>query len=131
MYDLRLMEWRQAPDITLRVKKITSKLRLSHIDSDRVICFRSLGSTSRASARIWSLPRIWQQALQVEPNYCLEVISEKFDKLTREEQDKVLVHELAHVPRTFSGALRPHRGRRGGSGVSRKEVDGLFKKLKV
>lgn len=122
------MEWRQAPDITLRVRKIASRLGLSHVDSERVICFRSFGSTSRASARIWSLPRIWQQALAVEPHYCLEVISEKFDKLTKSEQDRVLVHELAHIPRTFSGSLRPHRGR-GRTGVDRQEVERLVRKL--
>jgi predicted metallopeptidase len=69
---------------------------------------RSSGATARAYARIWNLPRIWQKALGVKTYYIIEVLSEKFDPLTKEEQDRVLIHELMHIPKTFSGALLPH-----------------------
>ena len=64
-------------------------------------------------ARVWGLGRIWQQALDLSPAYIIEVISEKFDRLAEKEQDVILIHELLHIPKTFSGALVPHR-RRGG-----------------
>ena len=71
-------------------------------------CFRSVGSKSRAYARTWGLPKIWQSALKVEPGYIIEVISHYFDKLSAKDQDKVLLHEIGHIPKNFSGALLPH-----------------------
>jgi len=106
------MNWQEATDISQRLKKIIPKINFGHVQPDRVFCFRSLGSTGRATARIWSLPHLWQQALNETPAYCLEVISERFDKLTLRDQDKVLIHELLHIPKNFSGALAPHRNAR-------------------
>lgn len=103
------MQWSLAPDISRRIAFLVHELDLSHIRPQNVICFRSRGSSSRARARIWSLPTIWQQALRVEPHYCLEVLTEKFDRLTPDDQERVLIHELVHIPKTFSGALVPHR----------------------
>jgi len=102
------MIWKLAPDLQKKVAKLVSALNYFHIDPKRVIVFRSFGSKSRAKARIWSLPRIWQQALNVKPHYCLEVLSEKFDKLSLKEQERILIHELRHIPQNFSGSLLPH-----------------------
>jgi len=102
------MIWKLAPDLQRRTKVLISALNLAYINPQRVIVFRSFGSKSRAYARIWSLPRIWQQALKVEPHYCLEVISEKFDRLDLERQKRVLLHELGHIPKNFSGSLLHH-----------------------
>ncbi len=103
------MIWHQAPDVLRRVKFLSSHLNLDHIIPSQVFCFRSRGSSGRATARIWSLPKIWQQALNVSPGYCLEVISEKYDRLTEAQKEKVVIHELLHIPGTFSGSLSPHR----------------------
>lgn len=107
------MEWQRAPDIEREVVKLARDLEFDYLKIKRIFCFRSLGSKSRARARIWSLPRIWQQALKTEAGYCLEVISERFDRLTVKEQRLVLIHELLHIPKNFSGSLLPHRNRRG------------------
>lgn len=119
------MDWQRAPDLQKEVAKLISTLKLSYIDHKRIIVFRSFGSTSRAQARIWSLPRIWQKALQVKAHYCLEVISERFDKLPLKEKRKVLIHELLHIPKNFSGSLLPHRGR--GRRIDRKVVEELYR----
>ncbi|MDD3531968.1 MAG: putative metallopeptidase [Candidatus Shapirobacteria bacterium] len=103
------MDFEKARDIQNRINKIIAGLKLAHIKPQSVICFRSWGSSSRALARIWSLPRIWQKALDVPAHYAIEILSEKFDRLSEEEKTKVLIHELLHIPKTFSGALRPHR----------------------
>jgi predicted metallopeptidase len=102
------MIWELAPDLQKKVVKLVSALKYFHIDPKRVIVFRSFGSKARARARIWSLPRIWQQALEVEPHYCLEVISERFDRLHPRQQEEILIHELRHIPSNFSGSLLPH-----------------------
>ena len=107
------MEWEKAPDIKREVDKLARELNFDYLNTKRLFCFRSEGSKSRARARIWSLPRIWQQALKTEAGYCLEVISERFDRLTVNEQRKVLIHELLHIPKNFSGSLLPHRNRKG------------------
>jgi predicted metallopeptidase len=108
------VEWVSAPDIGKKIKNLVISLRLDWIKRSRIFCFRSKNSKARAYARIWGLSRIWQQALGIKPAYIIEVISEKFDKLSDKEKDKVLLHELAHVPKNFSGSLVPHyrRGKR-------------------
>lgn len=110
----RRVEWVSAPDIEKKVKSLIHTLRLDWIKRSRIFCFRSKNSKTRAYARIWGLSRIWQQALETRPAYIIEVISEKFDKLPDKKKNKVLLHELAHVPKNFSGSLVPHyrRGKR-------------------
>jgi predicted metallopeptidase len=108
------VEWKAAPDIKKRVNSLVDGLDEKLFIKGRIFCFRSLNTHTRAIARIWGFSRIWQIALNQEPAYALEVISERFDKLSEREQDKVLLHELAHIPNNFSGALVPHirRGKR-------------------
>ena len=105
------MEWLPAPEIHQQISQLITSLNLNHIDPKRIICFRSNGSVARARARIWSFPRVWQLALNLPPHYVIEILSEKFDNLTRDDQTRVLIHELMHIPKTFSGALAPHHGR--------------------
>jgi len=119
------MEWYPAPDIQKTVRKIVTSLSMSHIDLRRIICFRSHGSTSKARARIWSFPRIWQQALHLPAYYIIEVIDRHFDKLSNKDQDKVLIHELLHIPKNFSGSLVPHRGKN--HRIDSQKVEKLFK----
>jgi len=104
----KVVDWQPAPDIDKRIKKLIERLELSWLEKDNIHGFRSRNTKTRASARIWGLPRIWQKALHKSPSYVIEVISEKFDKLTEIEQDKILLHELVHIPKNFSGSLIPH-----------------------
>ena len=103
--------WEKAPDIQSEIKHLIKKLDFSFIESDQIYCFRSNYSSSRARARIWSMPRIWQLALNIKPCYIIEVLSEKFDNLKADDKTRVLIHELMHIPKSFSGSLVPHRGR--------------------
>ncbi len=90
------------------LKKILKVLAMPHIDPARIFCYRTEGSKSRSYARIWSFPKIFQDALSLEPAYVIEVLSKYYDKLSEEEKAKVLIHELLHIPKNFSGALVPH-----------------------
>jgi predicted metallopeptidase len=59
------------------------------------------------------------------PAYTIEVVSEIYDKMPPEDQEKTLVHELMHIPGGFGGGFRPHKGY-----VERKMVDEVYAKLK-
>ena len=111
------VEWKEAIDIRVRTKKLVSLLDLSWIDVEKLHFYRSQNSKARAYARTWGLPKLWQRSLNVDPAYIIEVIAERFDKLSLPDQDKVILHELTHIPRNFSGALLPHTRRTKG-GVS-------------
>lgn len=119
-----------APDIKTRTESILKTIDFPHIKPNRLRFFRSYGSKARARARIWSFPRIWQMALKLKSHYVIEVISEKFDTISYDDQTRVLIHELLHIPKTFSGALVPHRGKGRRHQVHHKIVDKLFKELK-
>ncbi len=105
----------KAQDIKKRLGPLARASGADWVNLSRIFCLRSTGSKTRAAARIWNLNRIWQQALGEKPAYILEVISERFDHLSQRKQDEVLIHELAHIPKNFSGALLPHTRKRRGS----------------
>ena len=105
------VRWDLDNEIQSRVKKLITDLDLEWLSYGRIFFYRSHGSKARAYARTWGLPRLWQTSLNVEPAYIVEVISEYFDKLDKRKQDEVLLHELSHIPKNFSGALTPHTRR--------------------
>ncbi len=107
------VEWEKAPDIEKKISKLVKELQLDWMNVNQIFCFRSYNSKSRAHARIWGLAKVWQQALNNKPSYIIEVLSEKFDHLKAVDQDKILLHELAHIPKNFSGATLPHIRKRG------------------
>lgn len=117
-----------APDVRDLSTEIIERLEFEHVDAERIICMRSHGSKANAYARIWSLPKIWQMALGVKARYVVEVLSEHFDKLEEEEKEKTIIHELLHVPKTFSGALVPHACF--DKKIDKKRVELLHKKFK-
>lgn len=119
------MKWLPAPDVDKRIKEILKHIDMPHVIPHRLIIFRSTGSTGRAIARIWSLPTVWQLALSINPQYVIEVISEKFDRQSSEDQDRTLIHELMHIPKTFSGALVSHRHH--GHRIDRRSVEALYR----
>src|SRR4030042_7162812 len=105
--------WKNAPDIKKKVNHLIKVINMNWIKRTDLHFLRSENSSSRAYARIWGLTKVWQMTLKENPSYIIEVISEKFDKLSEHEKDKVLLHELAHIPKNFSGSLLPHIRRRG------------------
>ncbi|HET9946656.1 MAG TPA: putative metallopeptidase [Patescibacteria group bacterium] len=103
------LEWEEAPEVKEKIVHILQTLDLPHINHEFIYCYRTQGSSSRSYARIWSFPKIFQHALNIEPSYVIEVLSKYFDPLSEEEQIHVLIHELLHIPKNFSGALLPHK----------------------
>ena len=105
------LEWKEAKDVKKDIAKILKILKFPHIKSSRIFCFRTNGSKSRSYARIWAMPKIFQRALSIESAYVIEVLSKHYDKLDEDNRKKVLIHELLHIPKNFSGSLLPHRSR--------------------
>ena len=102
------MDWQEANDVKKEIKKILKAIDMPYVLPSRIFCYRTQGSKSRSYARIWSFPKIFQDALSLEPAYVIEVLSKYYDKLSEDEKSKVLIHELLHIPKNFSGALIPH-----------------------
>lgn len=120
-----MIEYYPAPDIKKKMDEIIELLRFDHVKPENVYCVRSRGSQSRRIiARIHGLGRIWQLAMGIEATYIIEVISEQFDPLSSDGQDRVLVHELLHIPHGFQGGFRHHK-----NFVTRENVDVWFKRL--
>jgi predicted metallopeptidase len=120
-----MIRYELAPEIESKLKRISRKLKMDHIDLDRVKGVRSYGSTGKGIiARCHALPKVMQLALGIDAHYVVEILTENYDRLSKEEQIKILIHELMHIPETFGGGFRMHRDH-----VTRKNVEKLYRKL--
>ena len=122
------MRWEPAPDLHARMARIVQVLGFSHVNPARVHCLRVYGARPNAWARIWGLPRVFQEALGIPPAYVVEFVCPAFDRLPQGEQDRVMIHELLHIPTTFSGAVRPERSR--GMRIDRKTVERYYRRYR-
>jgi len=119
------LKYVEAPDVKRLVNEVVDSLDLFHVVPQFVYCYRSKGSKSkRTVARIHGLGKIWQEALLKPPAYVIEVISERYDRLSEEEKEKTIIHELLHIPKGFSGGFRPHKGY-----INKKRVEKLHRIL--
>ncbi|MBI2184001.1 MAG: metallopeptidase [Thaumarchaeota archaeon] len=117
-----MIQYQEASDIEALTKQIVGTLGFSHVDLGRVRFVRSSGSTSRFTvARIHALSRLWRRVVSSQVTYVIEVIGERFDRLSEEDKEKTLIHELLHIPKAFGGGLRPHR-----SHVNRRTVEKFY-----
>jgi predicted metallopeptidase len=98
------------PELESLVRDVVHTLRdyFFYIDVERVRVVVCRNCRSRALARIHYLPTVWRLVLGLKPMYVIEVIEGNFNSLTYEEKVRVLIHELLHIPKGFSGGLRPH-----------------------
>src|SRR4030042_2971059 len=102
------MKYEYAPDLQ-KIAEDVSKLLFPWVDTSRIKCYRSFGtSTRRTVARCHAFGKLMQKALGVSAFYPLEFLAERFDKLPKEEQIKVIIHELMHIPKSFGGGFRHH-----------------------
>ena len=105
------IEYTTAPDVKKLANEIAESLDFFHVIPQFVFCVRSKGSASeRTIARIHGFGKVWQETLNLPPTYVIEVISERYDGMTEEEQEKTIIHELLHIPKGFTGGFRPHKG---------------------
>ena len=120
------IEYAEAADVKELADEIVECLDFFHVVPQFVFCFRSKGSVSeRVIARIHGLGKIWQDALNLPPSYVIEVIAERYDRLSVEDKEKTIIHELLHIPHGFAGGFRPHKGY-----IDRQIVNDLHGKLR-
>jgi predicted metallopeptidase len=114
-----LISYKKAPDVESIALSVIRALAMEYIDAERLHFYRSTGSKARrVQARIHGMGRIWFDALGMRPHYIIEVISEEFDRLDQTEKEKVVIHELMHIPSGFGGGFVPHKGR-----INRRSVE--------
>ena len=102
------MHYSIALDLQQRMCEIVRRLALTHIDCNRVVCLRSVGSKARrVIARCHTLSKVMQLAMEVKAHYAIEFL-ERFERLTQADQDRTIIHELMHIPKTFGGGFRHH-----------------------
>jgi len=102
------MRYEYSSDLQEKAQEI-SKVLFPHVKLERIKCYRSYGTSSRGTiARCHALGKLMQKALDVGAFYCLEFISERFDRLSLSDQTKVIIHELMHIPFTFGGGFKHH-----------------------
>jgi predicted metallopeptidase len=119
-----MISYEKAEDVEETARRIAAFLLLDYIDFSRLHFYRSRGSRARrVQARIHGIGRIWYDALAMKPSYIIEVLSEEFDGLSEVEKQKVIIHELMHIPKGFSGGFVPHRGK-----ITKRTVDALHKR---
>ncbi len=98
------------------------KILFPYIKVERIKCFRSYGtSTKRTIARCHALGKIMQKAMNTDAFYVLEFLAERFEKMTWQDQEKVILHELMHIPKTFGGGFKHH------DWVTEKNINKLYK----
>lgn len=105
-----MIKYEYAPDIEEIAKKLVLVLGWNHINMGEVAFLRSRGSGSRGTiARCHALGKAMQMGLKRDKAfYLVEVISERFDKMSEEERVKTIIHELMHIPKTFGGGFVHH-----------------------
>jgi len=121
------MKYERAPEIKKTINLLVEQLGFTHIDTNRIHCIRSLDAKTRAYARIWGMSRLFFEVAGMPPNYIIEVVARRFDKLSEREKIKTLIHELMHIPKTFSGALLSHKGPH--HAINDREVERIIRKI--
>jgi predicted metallopeptidase len=114
------IKYEKAQDMQIMMTELANML-FPHVKLDSVICLRSFGSKSRGTiARCHAMGRAMQVAMDRKGFYVIEVIHERFDRMSQEDQIKTMIHELMHIPKSFGGGFIHHNV------VNRKNVERVY-----
>jgi len=98
-----MVEYYEALELKERAIKIAQKLNLNHIDFDRVHFYRYTCNT-RTIAKVTGFFKTLQLAYpHIQPFYVITINNHNFERESEKEQNQTILHELLHIPKTFSG----------------------------
>lgn len=116
------MQYALAPDLQKQMTEIVEKLKMDHVDINRVVCMRSRGSRTRGViARLHGLDKPMQLGMNCGSHYVIEFL-ERFEKCSERDKIETIIHELLHIPKNFGGGFRHH------DYVVNKRVKEMYKK---
>ncbi len=120
-----MVEYLDAPEIKERAKLIADRFLLDHIDFNRVHCYRYTSPTRTAAKIIGFFKTLQLVHPEIEPYYVIVFNDHNFARSSKEEQDITILHELLHIPKTFSGeySKRAHEDIRK---ISRRSIKGSW-----
>ena len=103
------MEYSLSEHWTARAREIAQVLGFTHVLLDRLVVVESFGTkTKHTVARVHSLGKVMQLGMNQKPFYVIELISERFSRISDDEKVKTIIHELMHIPHSFGGGFRHH-----------------------
>jgi predicted metallopeptidase len=93
----------EAPELKERAKNIADRFMLDHLDFSRLHFYR-YHSDTRTCAKIIGFFKTLQLVYpEIKPYYVIVFNDRNFLGASQEEQDETILHELLHIPKTFSG----------------------------
>lgn len=124
-------------DVSEIINEVKHLSNFSYLDVGKISVVVSHGSKSNAYAKIYGLSREIQVGFSVPPIYTIEFLCEKIVPLRPEDTFVIFTHELLHIPKKFSGGLRPHGkyvnnllARRISSSIDHRIKEMLYERLK-
>jgi len=86
-----------------RAKLIADRFMLDHIDFNRIHCYRYKSNTNTVAKIIGFFKTLQLVYPEIKPYYVIVFNDHNFLRQNKEEQDTTILHELLHIPKTFSG----------------------------
>ena len=107
-----MVEYKEADDIKERAVFFANKLGLTWLDFERIHFYRYYSKTN-TMAKVSGFSKVLQlPKSHIAPYYVIVFNTCHFNESkTRQELDNTIIHELLHIPKTFSGEFssRAHK----------------------
>ena len=98
-----MVKYTEAPEIKERARAIADRFMLDHINFDRIHCYRYSSPTRTAAKIIGFFKTLQLVHPEIEPYYVIVFNDYNFLGQSEEDRDTTILHELLHIPKTFSG----------------------------
>ncbi len=106
-----MVTYKEAPELKERAIVIARKLNLNHIDFDRIHFYRYTCNTKTVAKISGFFKTLQLPYPHINPFYVITFNDHNFERESEREQNQTILHELLHIPKTFSGEFsrRAHK----------------------